>query len=237
VARMPGTIWLGEHSPRNPMVRYDIMCVHTIVGLAPAHAAHFSVKADGTILQSRDTAYQSAGNLHGNPRIIVVENEDHGPRFGGTPRLPEWVPLTPEQVQSNADIFRWCHDEHGIPLQMCPDSKPTSRGLAYHRQGIDGNFDPPTYKYPGRVPGGEVWTLSRGKVCPTDVRIAQLPTILELAKGDDDMEYKDWSEASKRALAVDIIDALLATDLLPKDKGRELTVKQALKGWKPNPEE
>jgi hypothetical protein len=180
---MPGAIWLGEHSPQRPMDRYDIVCVHTIVGLAPAHAAHFSVKADGTILQSRDTAYQSAANLHGNHRIIAIENEDHGPAFGGTPRLPDWVPLTDEQVEANARILRFAHETHGVPLHLCPNSKPTSKGLAYHRQGINGNFD--DFDYPGRVPGGEIWTEHFGKLCPTDIRIAQLPDILALALGDD----------------------------------------------------
>ena len=94
MARMPGAVWMGEQSPQVQMDRYDIVCVHTIVGYAPAHAAHFSTKADGTIIQSRDTAYRSAANLNGNHRVIAIENEDHGPAFGGTPTLPKWVPLT-----------------------------------------------------------------------------------------------------------------------------------------------
>jgi hypothetical protein len=54
----------------------------------------------------------------------------------------------------------------------CPDSKPFSRGIAYHRQGIDGNFGP--FQFPGRVSGGEVWTETFGKVCPGDRRITTL---------------------------------------------------------------
>jgi len=234
VARMPGTIWLGEHSPGRPMDRYDVVCVHTIVGVAPAHAAHFSTTADGKIYQSRDTDYRSAANLNGNPRVIAIENEDHGPRFGGTPRLPEWVLLTPEQVEANAKILRWAHEEHGVPLQLCPDSKPTSRGLAYHRQGIDGNFQ--TYAFPGRVSGGEVWSSSFGKVCPTDARIAQLPDILRIALGDD-MDYTEWPKAAQDALVSDVAEAvvakLLAADLFPRLKDIELTVQQALKGKPP----
>jgi hypothetical protein len=172
--------WLGEHSPRNPMQRYDIFCVHTIVGFAPAHAAHFSTWANGRLGQSRDTAFRSAANLDGNHRVISCENEDHGARFGGTPRLPRWVPLTPEQVEANARAYAWSHKVHGIPLQLCPNSRPSSRGLAYHRQGIDGNWG--GFQFPGRVAGGEIWTSSPGKLCPVDIRIAQLPTILEIAK-------------------------------------------------------
>ena len=178
MARMPGAVWRGEHSPKRPIRHYDIVCIHTIVGYAPAHAAHFSTHADGTIDQSRDTAYQSAANLNGNPRIIAIENEDHGKAFnwsnGGVP------PLTDAQVDACARILAWAHTEHGIPLQLCPDSKPGSRGLAYHRQGIDGNWS--GYAYPGRVDGGEVWTEHPGKICPGDARIAQLPLILARAK-------------------------------------------------------
>lgn len=204
MARMPGAVWLGEHSPRDPMSHYDIVCVHTIVGFAPAHAAHFSTKAGGTILQSRDTAFRSGANLDGNHRVIAIENEDHGPRFGGTPRLPDWVPLTPEQVEANAQILAWAHEEHGVPLQLCPDSRPGSRGLAYHRQGIDGDFD--SLRFPGRVPDGEKWTKSPGKVCPTDVRIAQLPEILARARvitspeEDFDMDKEEAKAAFREVL-------------------------------------
>jgi len=183
MARMPTATWLGEHSPQRPMDRYDIVCFHTIVGFAPAHAAHFSVKADGTILQSRDTGFQSGANLNGNKRIIAVEVEDHGAAFG------KWntsdghaVPaFTPEQVESLAQIVVWAHRMHDIPVQACPDSQPTSRGVAYHRQGIDGNFASEGYKFLGRVSGGEVWSEHFGKVCPGDRRIAQIPQILARA--------------------------------------------------------
>lgn len=196
MARMPGTRWQGERSPETPMSRYDIVCVHTIVGYAPAHAAHFSTHADGTIDQSRDTAYRSAANVEGNHRIIAIENEDHGPAFGGTPRLPEWVPLTDAQVEACAQILAWAHTVHGVPLQLCPDSRPGSRGLAYHRQGIDGNYGEGTdYPNTGRVPGGETWSTSPGKVCPSDVRIDQLPTILaraiELTHPPEDIDIMD----------------------------------------------
>jgi hypothetical protein len=182
MARMPGAVWVGPHHDNGTMSRYDIVCVHTIVGTAPAHAAHFSTTAGGTIYQSRDTAYRSAANADGNYRIIAVENADRGTGF------PNWnindghaVPaFTDEQVTAIAKILAWAHKTHGVPLQLCPNSKPGSRGLAYHRQGIDGNFG--GYRYGGRVSGGELWTAAYGKVCPGDRRIAQLPEILARAK-------------------------------------------------------
>lgn len=179
MARMPAARWVGPHHDNGTMSRYDIVCLHTIVGYAPAHAAHFSTAGDGTIYQSRDTRYRSAANLNGNHRVISIENADHGPEF------PRWggsnVPAFSEaQIEAIAKICAWAHKTHGIPLVACPDSRPGSRGIAYHRQGIDGNFGP--FKYGGRKPGGEVWSSSFGKVCPGDRRISQIPEIIKRAR-------------------------------------------------------
>lgn len=202
MARMPDARWLGEHAPvqsngqRKTMARYDVVCVHTIVGFAPAHAAHFSTHHDGRIDQSRDTRYQSGANLEGNPRVIAIENEDHGPAYGSwNVNDGHAVPaFTDEQIEAIARICAWAHQTHGIPLEPCPDSKPDSRGIAYHRQGIDGNWS--GYAFGGRVPGGEVWTKSTGKVCPGDRRIAQIPKIVararEIVEGDDVSAAEVW---------------------------------------------
>ena len=168
--RMPGTTWVGEQGSKR-MVRHDVVCIHTIVGKAPAHKAHFSTAADGEIFQSRDTDLQSGANVDGNPRVIAVENEDVGPAFGvwDTDDGHAVPDFTDAQVESIARICAWAAATHGIPLVPCPDSRSGSRGIAYHRQGIDGNFGP--FDFPGRVSGGETWTLSFGKVCPGDRRI------------------------------------------------------------------
>lgn len=170
MAVMPGAQFLNA-ATSSGMTRYDIVCIHTIVGYAPAHAAHFSTRWDGHIFQSRDTRYRSAANLDGNYRIISIENEDHGPAFGS------WsgsnVPgFTEQQIEAIAQICAWAHRTHGVPLVLCPDSKPGSRGIAYHRQGCDGNFG--GMAYGGRVSGGELWSSAFGKVCPGDRRIRQV---------------------------------------------------------------
>lgn len=172
---MPSARWQGAHHDNGTMSRFDILCFHTIVGFAPAPAAHFSVHGDGGTDQSRDTAYRSAANLNGNYRIVAVETEDHGapfPAWSGS-NVPAW---TPAQVESLALIAVWCYRTHGIPLVACPNSKPGSRGIAFHRQGCDGNYPN------GRVAGGELWSSSPGKVCPGDRRIAQVPQIIERAR-------------------------------------------------------
>jgi len=207
MSRMPGAVSHGEHGSA-AMSRHDIVCVHTIVGTAPAHAAHFSTAADGTIHQSRDTKFKSAANLNGNHRVIAIENEDRGPAFG------DWntndghaVPaLTTEQVEAIAKILAWAHKEHGVPLQLCPDSKPTSKGLAYHRQGIDGNFGP--FKHPGRVLGGEQWSESFGKVCPGDRRIDQLPAILKRAR--ELVQGEEFDEVATKTEITEVVRDVVA---------------------------
>lgn len=185
MAKMAEVEWLGEHgSATMTEASLNKVCLHTIVGNPPAHAAHFSVWGNGHIGQSRDTKFQSAANLHGNDDVIAIECDDTGPEFG------DWdhnnskeVPyFTAAQIESIAEILVWAYYVHGIPLVACPDSKDSSEGIAYHRQGIDGNFLAEGYAYPGRVPGGEVWTNFPGKACPGDRRISQIPAIIHRAR-------------------------------------------------------
>lgn len=192
MATMPGANVIGGYHDNGVMSRYDIVCIHTIVGFAPANAAHFSTTWDGHVYQSRDTHYRSAANLNGNYRIIAIENEDSGPAFGNWNHQDgHAVPgFTEAQKEAIARILVWVYHTHQIPLELAPDSRPGSRGVAYHRQGIDGDWS--SYQYGGRVSGGEVWTKSGGKVCPGDARISQLinhiiPRARMLAGLEEDM--------------------------------------------------
>ncbi len=170
------------------MRAYDVLVAHTIVGHDPAPAAHFSVGSAGELTQSRDTYYQSAACYTGNPRCLAVETEDTGepfPLWSGND-VPAW---TAAQCETLAELCAWAHQKHGIPLVLAPDSKPTSRGIAPHRWGIDGNWA--GYAYGGRVPGGELWSTKYGKGCPGDRRIRQLieiviPRARELASGKEE---------------------------------------------------
>jgi hypothetical protein len=179
---MPGVDWQGEHGSSQMSV-YDIVCLHTIAGKAPAHAAHYSVRADGHIYQSRDTWFKSAANFDGNYRVIAIENEDVGPAFEDWGMDPKRVPaFTAAQIEAIASICAWAYWTHGIPLEQCPDSRPGSRGIAYHRQGIDGAYYASGYTYGGRLPGGEKWSTKTGKSCPGDKRISQVPEIIKRAR-------------------------------------------------------
>jgi hypothetical protein len=118
--------------------------------------------------------------LDGNDRIISIETADMGtgfPSWSGT-NVPAW---TSAQLDAIARILAWCHTEHGIPLKLIPNSAQSSRGIGYHRQGID----------PWRCSTCERWSMATGKICPGDRRVAQIPQVIARAiaivNGDEDM--------------------------------------------------
>lgn len=128
---------------------------------ASSASSHFYVKYDGTVEQYLDTNLiawtQRAGNAYG----IGIETQGLG---SGT-----W---TDAQMASIAALLKWLSGAHGIPLQDMKNSRSTSRGVGYHRMGID----------PWRVFNGHVWG-PRGKVCPGDGRVAQFEATLGAAAG------------------------------------------------------
>jgi N-acetylmuramoyl-L-alanine amidase len=191
MARMPGVPWrpLASNWASQPVLSaHHIVCLHTMVGsLSSAEnyfrlegyggsESHFGVGHDGTIYQWQDTSRRADANLDGNDRIISIETADMGtgfPSWSGT-NVPPW---TEAQLDAIARILAWCHTEHGIPLKLIPNSAQSSRGIGYHRQGID----------PWRCSSCERWSNGSGKVCPGDRRIAQIPTVIARAStpGDD----------------------------------------------------
>lgn len=181
------------------MQRYDVICVHTIVGYwAGGTAAHFTTDYKGVARQHRDTKFQSAANLNGNHRVIAIENEDHGLAYGSwnTSDGHSVPAFTDAQCEGLAQLIAKIAKVHNIPIQLVPDSKSTSRGIAYHRQGIDSANNFAGYAYKGRVAGGELWSKATGKVCPGDRRITQLinviiPRAKEIAGGGDDLPLND----------------------------------------------
>lgn len=84
---------------------------------------------------------------------------------------PNGEPWTDNQLEAGAIIYAFGMETEGWPAQLMPDSRTSSRGLGWHRLGID----------PWRVSGGEVWSSSRGKICPGDAKIAQMPAMLARA--------------------------------------------------------
>jgi hypothetical protein len=54
-------------------------------------------------------------------------------------------------------------------------------------------------------------------------------TIPAAEKEDDDMPYNDWPDKDKKALADDVVDALLSRDLYADDKQKDVSVGRALR--------
>lgn len=162
-------------STSRDMIAVDGVVIHTIVGYwSGGKAAHWTTDASGTIRQHRDTARQSVANLDGNPRWLAIENEDHGPAYGAwNTRDGHAVPgFTAPQREAIAHILAWVHAEHDVPLNVVPDTCRGRRGVAYHRQGISGDYS--TYHYGGITPDCVRFSNQEGKVCPGDRRITEL---------------------------------------------------------------
>lgn len=135
--------------------------------------AHFYVNEHGHVYQYRDTAQAARADLNGNYGTVSVETWD-----GGSER-----PWTPAQVAALAALFDWITRAHPtIPRRMA--SPADTRGLAWHRLGCSGNFgafdlaDLTTWS---RAQTGQVWSTARGKTCPYDTRIRQIPEIYRRA--------------------------------------------------------
>lgn len=210
------------------MTGHDIVCIHTMVGYLSSTDRYFRVTngagyqgteshygvggkwgsdavagLDGVVYQWQDIAHQADANLGGNPTTISIETADNAAR--------PIAPWTPAQVESLAQLLAWlcapathaacpaawtCRRE-GIPLSLIPDTLPGRRGIGYHRQGCD----------PWRVAGGVKWSDSRGKDCPTETRIAQIPGVIaravEITQGDDMAATPDEIAAAVWAAPMD----------------------------------
>lgn len=128
---------------------------------------HFYLPKVGPGIQMIDLDLQSWSSLDGNPSTTASEAEGGM----GTAAEVNAEPWSPDQFENLAKILAYENETEGTPLQVMPDSRPQSCGLAPHRWGID----------PWRVAGGEVWSSSRGKLCPGDAKVAQLPAIVSRA--------------------------------------------------------
>lgn len=195
------------------MTRYDLVILHTMVGNLTGTdnmfakngwsgtESHFGVGGpwgddkDGVIYQWNDTKWRSDANLEANDRAISIETGDNAPKF-----TKDVKPWTEKQLDAIVDIVAWACLTHDIPAVLVPDSKPTRRGIAFHQQGCehsDGIGSHPDFL----VAGGERWSTSLGKECPTAARIEQVkkiivPRVAARLRGEDDMptekEFKSW---------------------------------------------
>jgi len=123
------------------------------------------IDASHRFWQEIDLDLQSWSSYQANPDTAAFESQ------GGVGDDVN-APWTDNQVESASIILAYMNESEGVPLVDMVNSLAASRGFGVHRYGID----------PWRVAGGQLWSSSRGKVCPGDARIAQVPVILSRAK-------------------------------------------------------
>lgn len=208
------------------MSSHDIICLHTMVGyLASTDSmfrssgfsgveSHFGVggawgsdvaqNLDGVVYQWQDPTFTADANLNGNHRVISIETADNAPKSAS-----DIKPWTPKQLDSIVELVAWLCHTYDIPVALIADTKPGRRGIAYHRQGID----------PWRVSGGELWSNSRGKECPGDVRIAQIKNVIiprvksklevasvALSKADAELIVETFFEHQQKLTEADAVE-------------------------------
>lgn len=178
-----------EYAGYNALTIYNRVNLHIAVSEAPSlygyfngpgkPSSHFYVRKDGTVEQYVDTARRAEADLDGNDATISIETQ------GGV-YDSEGEPWTPQQLEALAQMHAWIHKTHGIQLKLADDSKigTSSKGLSWHRLGIDGNFPALPSPLAGRIQrgGGMHYSQSRGKTCPGSAKILQIPLILARAQ-------------------------------------------------------
>jgi hypothetical protein len=140
--------------------------------------SHFYVRRDGSVEQYVDTSQRANADYEGNDATVSVETQ------GGV-NDPNGEPWTDAQLEALAQLYVWVVETHGVMVQLASSSHydTTSRGLAWHRLGIDGNFPELPDIRAGRKQrgGGMHWSTSAGKACPGDAKIRQLPGVYDRA--------------------------------------------------------
>lgn len=166
-----------QYAPHTALTVYNRVNLHVAVSEGTSlfgyfngpnkPSSHFYVAKDGSVEQYQDTAFRAEADLEGNDATISIETQ--GGVFDA--QNEKW---TEAQVQSLAKLFAWAVTTHGIANKIATDSVigDTSKGLSWHRLGID----------PWRVANGMHYSTSRGKICPGDAKIAQVPEIFALAQ-------------------------------------------------------
>jgi hypothetical protein len=180
MAKMPGAEWRPLGTQTEPRITPLVWCLHSMAGSfagtqqwfetfnGPGYQgteSHFGVAFDGRIRQWQDTGRQADANgPDGGMYILSIETEDDG--------TPDDTPWTPKQMEAIARILAWGHAEHAIPVQRAAGAGRQFAGVAIHRDGID----------PWRRPGHDRWSTSRGKTCPGEARIRQVPAVIARAR-------------------------------------------------------
>lgn len=137
--------------------------------IAARASSHFHVDNAGNVEQYVDADKIAWTTGAASYTTIGIETQGDG--------SAAW---TDAQLEALEDLLVWACRKYDIPARAMTSSKSSERGIGWHRLGIDGNF-PATGILRGRNQrgvGGESWSSSRGKVCPGDKRIEQIPALV-----------------------------------------------------------
>ncbi|MGO2778204.1 peptidoglycan recognition protein family protein [Glutamicibacter arilaitensis] len=153
--------------------------LHGMFSRSNSACSHFYVNDAGIVEQYIDTKYRSASDMNGNDSTISVETEGGVNNVNGE----KW---TSAQVKALTELWIWLRDTHGIADRVATGthSNAASEGLSWHRLGVQGNFGgrkgilSTSYK-----PGGIMYSSARGKECPGDAKILQIPGIHAAGRG------------------------------------------------------
>lgn len=179
---------LTVNKGRQRMLTYNRVNLHVAVSEAASlygafnrarqPDSHFYVRRDGTVEQYVDTKYRANADLEGNDATISIETQ------GGTKKADS-EPWDHSQLVAMAELYAWAVETHGIAKKMAISSQlgHPSKGLSWHRLGVDGNFPAMPNIGAGRIQrgGGMKYSKSRGKLCPGLGKIEQIPTIYAMA--------------------------------------------------------
>lgn len=148
-----------------------------------AKACHGFTAQDGDAGQFCDFHETVSGVKDGNGEVLTWENYD-----GLTPATnrspdgsfgPNDRPFSPQMFERNADIAAWMSIAKsegglGIPLHLMTNTEQPGHGP--HRLGVPQAGGKVKLNY-----GPTQWTVHPGKECPGDMRVQQLPSMLERA--------------------------------------------------------
>lgn len=159
-----------------PMAVFNRTNLHTQAGNGSLYgyfnasnraSSHFWVAKSGLVEQYVDTALRAEADLDGNDATVSIETEGNG------------EPWTGDQLNGIIGVVSWILSAHGIPVKMATNAfsgSDSSKGISWHRLGIDGNFPAAPSRYAGRqqLGGGMHYSSAYGKTCPVEPRIDQI---------------------------------------------------------------
>ena len=133
----------GEFKINGRRVRGMVDTGATMIGMGAAEAERLDRVAHADAcgippskqlgVQRENQAREVAVAAKNRERVIAIENEDHGPAFGGTPRLPGWVPQW--VLGSGTPASR---SEEVVPPSGAAPSAPLTAGCAGCGGGVLG---------------------------------------------------------------------------------------------------